>query len=115
MSDYIIDLNSENFDSTIDTNSLVLVDLWATWCGPCQILLPVIDDLGEHYQNSVIISKLEVDSNSDLALKLGVRSVPTLILFKNGNEVDRISGVRSKSELTRWIDKFKDSQLDYIS
>ncbi len=106
MSDFVKELNSDNFEKTLELNGIVLVDVWATWCGPCKALSPIIDELGEHYQNTVVISKLEADSNSDLISELGVRTVPTLILFKDGLEVERISGTKTKKSLIELIDKY---------
>lgn len=107
MSEFVKELNSSNFNETIENNDLVLVDVWTNWCGPCKVMLPTIDDLGEHYQNSVVVSKLDADLNSNLASSLGVRSIPTLILFKNGEEVERSSGIKTKQQLISMIEKYQ--------
>lgn len=106
MSNFVKELNKANFTETLESNQIVLVDVWATWCGPCKALSPIIDELGEHYQNEVIISKLEADSNSDLVSELSIRTVPTIILFKDGLEVERISGTKTKKALIELIDKY---------
>lgn len=105
MSELVKNLTQETFQETISTDKIVLVDVFTTWCGPCKMLSPVIDELADHYQNEVTISKIEADSNSDLASELNVKSVPTLILFKGGQEIDRQMGAKNKTQLISWISK----------
>lgn len=103
MSNKVKELNDSNFDETINNNKIVLVDVYTTWCGPCKMMMPVLEQVGEHYSDSVIISKLEAESNIDTSNQLNVRSVPTLILFKDGKEIERQLGAKSKTELINWI------------
>ncbi|MCC6721221.1 MAG: thioredoxin [Bacteroidia bacterium] len=96
-------------DSNFDTDVLkaekpVLVDLWAEWCGPCRMLTPIIEELHSEYKDKAIIGKLNVDENPETSAKYGVRSIPTLLFFKNGELVDRQVGVVPKSVLTKKLD-----------
>ncbi len=84
---------------------VVLVDFFATWCGPCKMLAPVIEELAGEYEGKVKIGKLDVDENPETAGKFGVQSIPTIILFKDGEEVDKMMGFQSKEVLKEHIDK----------
>lgn len=97
------DLN--NFDAVIN-DDLVLVDFYATWCGPCKMLSPVLEEIANERSNISIV-KVDIDESSDLARKYGVMAVPTLILFKNGKEISKQTGFMSKDMLIDWINKNK--------
>jgi len=84
---------------------LVLVDLWAAWCGPCKMLAPVIDELSEELKGRVIVGKLNIDDYTEFAIGLGVMSIPTLILFKDGEEVGRMIGVQPKRAILDMIER----------
>lgn len=100
----ILTLTDSNFESEIGNADLpVLVDFWASWCGPCMMLAPVLEELADELSGRVKVGKLNVDENRRTAAAFGVMSIPTLILFKNGNEVTRITGFRPKEELNRLI------------
>ena len=89
----LIHLNEESFNETLDAGKLMLVDFWATWCGPCRMLGPVIEELAEEYEGKdVVIGKVDVDENPVLAQRYGVMSIPTVIFFKDGEEFDRKVG-----------------------
>lgn len=90
-------LNSENFINEILDKSLALVDFYADWCGPCQMLSPVIDEIAK--ETDAVVGKVNVDNEGDLALEYGVMSIPTLIVFENGKEKARLVGVRPKQEI----------------
>ena len=95
-------LNTETFEKKIKDNKVVLIDFWAAWCGPCRMLTPIMDDVENLFPNQV--GKVNVDEERDLAAKYGVRSLPTVIFFKNGEVMERIPGVAPKSI---YIDKLK--------
>ena len=83
----------------------VLVDFWAEWCGPCRMVAPVLDQLAEEFEERVAIKKVDVDENQALAEQFGIRSIPTLIVFKNGEPVETITGVQSRSTLTQALER----------
>ena len=91
----LIHFNEEGFQKALATDSLMLVDFWATWCGPCRMLGPVIEELAEDYEGKdVIIGKVDVDENMELAQQYGIMGVPTVLLLKGGKEVQRFVGVQ---------------------
>ena len=94
----------QNFDSEV-TNSkgLVVVDNWATWCGPCKMMGPIIDEVAKAYEGKAKIGKLDVDENGATAGKFGIASIPTTIFFKDGKEIDRLVGFQSKETLVKKI------------
>lgn len=96
----------ENFNEIINSNQLTLVDFYATWCGPCKRMHPVLDQLKENLQDEVRIIKLDVDKNQALAATYGIQSVPTLMIFRNGEMLWRQSGAMSVAELTNVIRGF---------
>ena len=83
----------------LNSSSPVLVDFWATWCGPCRQIAPLIDELAVQYQGSVKIGKVNVDENPELSTKYGINAIPTLLLFKNGEIVERFQGVPPRTKL----------------
>jgi len=82
----------------------VVVDFWAEWCGPCRMIAPALEEIAEEMKGKVKIAKLNVDENPDTSIKYGVRSIPTLILFKNGEPTSMQIGVRPKGQLSAWIE-----------
>ena len=97
MADKTLTFTDENFEKEVLQSDLpVMVDFWAPWCGPCQMAGPVIDELAEEYEGKVKIGKLNVDDNQQVAMKYGVMSIPTVILFKDGKEVGRKIGFAGK-------------------
>lgn len=100
----LITATDSNFDELIKSKQPVLVDFWAQWCGPCRMIAPTIDKLAKEYTGRVIVAKLNVDDNPASASKYMVMSIPTLIFFKDGKEVDKIVGVVSQEELKSKIE-----------
>ncbi len=99
-------VGKEDFErEVLQSNQPVLVDFYADWCGPCRALEPVIEELAQELQGRLKIVKLDVDQNSELSLQYNVHSVPTLILFKNGQEVERIVGYLPKAQLLQALEK----------
>lgn len=94
-----IELTTENFSQTVN-EGVSLVDFWAPWCGPCRMLSPVIDELATEFDGKANICKVNTDEQQDLAVKYGVRSVPTILFMKNGEIVDQVIGAQSKQALT---------------
>ena len=106
MSGNALKITDSNFDSeVIKSNIPVLVDFWAEWCGPCRIVGPILDDLAPAYAGKLKIGKLNVDESQDSPSKFGVMNIPTMIIFKNGKETERIVGAMSKIELQKKIDR----------
>lgn len=93
-------LNNDNFKAEVlDAKGLVLVDFWATWCGPCKMLAPTVSEIADEYEGKVKVCKLDADQAMDIAMSYGVASIPTLILFKDGEIVKKSVGVVSKTEI----------------
>jgi len=95
--------DSEFQEEVLNSKKPVLVDFWAPWCGPCKMLSPIIDQLSEELKGTVKIVKINIDNNSESSSQFGVRSIPTLILFKDGKQIDLKTGVHQKNILTEWI------------
>ena len=90
-----IELTNENFDATT-SEGVALVDFWAPWCGPCRMIAPVIEELAEDFDGKAKICKVNTDEQQDIAIKYGIRSIPTILFFKNGEMVDQMVGAASK-------------------
>lgn len=95
-----IHVSDETFDSEVlQSDKPVITDFWAEWCGPCKMIAPILEDIAEEYEDQLTVAKLDVDSNPSIAMRYGVQSIPTLILFKNGQEAERLIGAMSKERL----------------
>ena len=102
-----ITVNDENFDDEVLRSDIpVLVDFWAEWCGPCKVVGPTIEALASDYQGKVKVAKLNVDDNPEAAGRFGVRSIPTLIVFKDGEAQQAAVGVKAKGQLAELIEKY---------
>lgn len=105
MSEHIHYVTDATFDADVTQAALpVLVDYWAEWCGPCRMIAPILDEVAKEYAGRLTIAKLNVDENQQIPQKFGVRGIPTLMLFKNGNIEATKVGALSKSQLTAFID-----------
>ncbi|HKL93863.1 MAG TPA: thioredoxin [Clostridia bacterium] len=100
-------LTKENFDTTIENSAKpVLVDFWATWCGPCKMLGPIIEEISVDYKDKAVVAKLNVDDEGEIAEKFGIMSIPSVLIFKNGQLVEKMIGFRKKEQIAAIIDKY---------
>ncbi|ENO90177.1 thioredoxin TrxA [Thauera linaloolentis] len=105
MSEHIHYVTDGNFDAEVlQSQTPVLVDYWAEWCGPCKMIAPILDDVAKDYAGKLKVAKLNIDENQDTPAKYGIRGIPTLMLFKGGNIEATKVGALSKSQLTAFID-----------
>ncbi len=100
-----IELTDATFESLVlKSDKPVLVDFWAVWCGPCRMVGPIVQEIGEEYGDKVVVGKLDVDHNPETARKFGIRNIPTILFFKNGEVVDKQVGAVPKQKLTEKLD-----------
>ena len=100
---YITELNEENYDSFV-SSGLVLVDIWAPWCGPCKMISPIIDEISSNYVDKIKVGKCDADANRDKVMEIGVRNIPTIFFYKDGKIVESTHGAVTKKKLTEIID-----------
>ena len=105
MADNIKNATDADFDQAVKSGNLVLVDFWAEWCGPCRLMGPILDEMAPAYAGRLKIGKVNVDENQETPSQFGVMNIPTMIVFKNGKEADRIVGAMSRSDLQKKVDK----------
>lgn len=104
--EHTLTLNDDNFDEQLSRLSgPVLVDFWAAWCGPCKTVAPMLEDLAAEMSGRAHVAKVNVDDNGDLVNRFGIRSIPTLLVFKNGKIVDQMIGAAPKVQIQRMVDK----------
>ena len=101
-----VHFNKEGFEKALASGQLLMVDFWADWCGPCKMLAPVIEGLGDEYEGKAIVGKINVDDEQELAIRYGVMSIPTVIFFKDGEEVARKVGVVPAAQFTEVLDNY---------
>ncbi len=107
MSERVKEVTDNSFEhEVLQSEKPVLVDFWAAWCGPCRILAPTVEAIAEQYSESTAVVKLNVDNNPSTAEACGIRGIPTLILFSEGKEVERVIGATSKESISRMIEKY---------
>jgi len=99
-----IEITDANFEEIIASDKPVLVDFWAEWCGPCRMVGPVVEELAGEFEGKVIVGKVDVDANPQTSMKFGIRSIPTLLVFKNGQIVDKQVGAVSKHVLAQKLE-----------
>jgi thioredoxin 1 len=100
---YITELNDNNYKD-FTSEGVVLVDVWAPWCGPCKMISPIVDKVSSDYQGKAKVGKLEADSNRDLVSELGIRNIPTLLVYKDGEIVDKLVGSVQEEKITESLD-----------
>ena len=106
MSEQLIQVTDDSFESDVlQSDAPVLVDYWAEWCGPCKMIAPILDEVASEYADKLKIAKLDVDQNAETAQKYGIRSIPCLMLFKDGDIIATQVGALSKSQLSEFIDQ----------
>jgi thioredoxin 1 len=105
MVSYITELNESNFDSFVSKEGVVLVDIWATWCGPCKVIAPIIDELSVEYLNKIRVGKCDADANRDKVMSLGVRNIPTIFIYKDGQLMESSAGAATKAKLVELIER----------
>ena len=98
-------INDANIAEVLASGKPVVIDSWATWCGPCRVLGPTVEEVAEEYADKAIVAKCNVDDCEDISMKYGIRNIPTLVFIKNGEVVDRTVGVVSKQDITSRIEK----------
>ena len=102
----ILNVEDKNFkEKVLEADKPVLCDFWAEWCGPCKQISPVLAELAEDYKEKILVAKVNIDENPEVPSNYGVMSIPTLILFKNGESVSSQVGLLEKSSLAKWIDE----------
>lgn len=100
-----LEITDATFEEVLASGKPVVVDFWAEWCGPCRMVAPIIDELAVEYDGKVIIGKVDVDNNDEITSQFGIRNIPTILFFKNGEVVDKQVGAAQKSALVEKIDK----------
>tara|TARA_B100000989_G_scaffold173467_1_gene130074 strand:- start:1013 stop:1330 length:318 start_codon:yes stop_codon:yes gene_type:complete len=102
-----LEINDANFQSLVkDSDKPVLVDFWAPWCGPCRTIAPIIDELHFEMDGKAVVGKVNVDDNTDIPVEYGIRNIPTLLIFKDGEVVDKIVGVVPKQKLIEKLESY---------
>jgi thioredoxin 1 len=105
-SEAIVEVSDSNFESEVVNSDVpVLIDFWAPWCGPCRAIAPIVEEISSTYEGKIKVGKMNVDENQATTMKFGIRSIPTLIMFKGGEAIDQIIGAVPKGEIERVVEK----------
>jgi len=102
----VVELTKDNFEQVVTSNGTVIIDYWAPWCGPCRMIAPVIDELAKDYAGKITCCKVNTDESPNVASTYGIRSIPTVLIFKGGEKKESVIGAVPKSTLTTLIDKY---------
>ena len=100
-----LQITDATLNEVLATDKLVVIDFWAEWCGPCKMVGPIIDQLGEEYKDRVVVGKIDVDNNDEATSKYGIRNIPTILFIKNGEVVDKVVGAGAKTLFSEKIEK----------
>jgi thioredoxin 1 len=107
MNQFVVEVTDAGFEADVlQSDQPVLVDFWAAWCAPCRMIAPTIDAVAEKYAEAIRVAKVNVDENQDTPQRYGIKGIPTLILFRNGKEAERIVGAVSKEAISRMLDRY---------
>ena len=98
-----VTITSENFESLKNGDKPLVIDFWATWCGPCRMVAPIISKLAEKYEGKVVVGKCDVEENEDMAVEFGIRNIPTILCFKGGQIANKVVGAQSEAKLDEMI------------
>lgn len=99
-----VKITTENFETLKKGDMPLVVDFWATWCGPCRMIAPIVEELAKEYDGKIAVGKCDVEENDDIASEFGIRNIPTILFFKNGEVVDKLVGAVSKAKLQEKFD-----------
>ncbi|HCC87106.1 MAG TPA: thioredoxin [Prevotella sp.] len=100
-----VEVTADNFEKLKNGDLPLVVDLWATWCGPCRMVGPIMEELSNEYEGKVVVGKCDIEENEDIPMQYGVRNIPTILFFKNGQLVDKFVGAAAKSKFQEKFDK----------
>ena len=101
----VLEINNDNFNEEVNENKdTLIIDFWAEWCGPCKLLSPIIEELAKEFEGKIYFAKVNLDNNQDLAMKFSIRSIPTLLLIKDGEVINQLVGAVPKSNITDILD-----------
>lgn len=100
-----LEINTSNFEELVmKSDKPVVLDFWAVWCGPCRMIAPIIEEMSKEYEGRAVIGKVDVDNNNEIAVRFGIRNIPTVLFIKNGQVVDKVVGAVPKINLTSKLD-----------